>query len=159
VVPEAAFVVQSPVPPFPIVNRATQGIAVQEPEVDQVELVQVAVRVPEYPVIHKGVHVVPLGELETQFPAPAFGITGVAVQAVLLQTPVDVQLAEAHVAEREPAKPELQVGVQVVPEGALSGQSPAPEFGIPGRPLHDVLVHMPVVVQAPELQVAERDPV
>jgi hypothetical protein len=102
VVPEAAPETQFPAPAFAIIGTPTQFVEVQVPLVVQVPEVQLALRVPEYPELQAGVHVVPEAAPETQFPAPAFVIIGVPEQVVEVQEPVVDQTEFVHVAERVP---------------------------------------------------------
>jgi hypothetical protein len=159
VVPEAELIKQSPVPAFEMLGREAQEVEVQVPVVDQEPEEHVAERVPVYPVLHTGTHVVPEAAPETQFPAPAFVIVGVPPQLVEVQVPVGVQVPELQFAERVPEYPELQVGTQVVPDADPEIQFPGPAFAIDGVPAQLVEVQVPVGVQVPELQVAERVPV
>jgi hypothetical protein len=129
------------------------------PEVVQDPRLHVADKVPMYPELHVGVHVVPVAEFATQVPAPEFAMSGSPEQDVLVHVPVELHTALEHVAERVPVYPLKQTGVQIVPEEAPETQFPAPELEIGGSPVQAVLVQDPVVDQVPELHVAERVPV
>lgn len=133
----------------------------QDPLVVQTPKSHVAERVPAYPTLQTGVHMVPLAELMAQFPASALAITGREGQAVLAQVPVVIQLPEEHVAERVPENPALQVGVQVVPLAEFATQFPALASGMVGKAEQawpPTTAHAPDVDQVPVVQVAERVP-
>lgn len=73
------------------------------------------VRVPVNPGLQTGVHLVPVATFSTQSPLVAFAMEGNVVQEVLTQEPVTVHTAFEHEAERVPANPEAQTGVQASP--------------------------------------------
>jgi len=82
-----------------------------------------------------GTHEDPLAAFAAQFPFPALVMAGgKEAQAVLVQLPVVDQAELVQEAEREPAKPLLQRGVQLVPERAPAAQLPAPALVMLGRP-------------------------
>jgi hypothetical protein len=118
----------------------------------------VAERVPEYPELQVGVHVVPEAASATQSPAPEFKIFGREVQIVETQDPVLVHVVSAQVAERIPENPELHMGVHVEPEEAPTAQSPAPALAIEGRELQALEVQDPETLQAVFVHVAETVP-
>jgi hypothetical protein len=141
-----------------IVGREGQAVLEQAPVEVHRPFVQVADKVPVKPVLQTGVHVVPVGELETQFPIPALVITGSDGQLVVEHVPEVVHNPELQVAERVPEKPELKTGVHVVPVTEFATQSPGLAFATLGKVAHEVLVQVPLVTQDPPLQVAERVP-
>jgi hypothetical protein len=141
-----------------IVGREVQAVEVQIPEVVQTALVHVAERLPENPELQTGVHVVPLAEFNPQFPDPASAMTGVEVQAVLLQVPESDHTVFVQVAESVPENPELHTGVQVDPLGEFKTQSPTVASIIEGSTSHAVEIQVPETDQAPEEQVAEMVP-
>jgi len=86
----------------------------------------------------------------TQSPAPEEVIDGREVQEVLEQIPLVDQIPKEQEAERTPVKPELQIGVQLVPSRGLAVQSPGPELAIVGIEGQLVPVHNPVVDHTPD---------
>jgi len=81
-----------------------------------------------------------------QFPGPAFGMEGKAVQRLPAHEPVVDQVPATQVADRVPVNPKLHWGVQVVVSGELVTQFPTPELRILGNPAQMVLVQLPVQV-------------
>lgn len=73
----------------------------QVPSVYQNPAVHEAERVPEYPELHTGVHVVPLGELEKQFPGRELEIAG-SPRHVEVHMPLITQFPALHVAVTVP---------------------------------------------------------
>jgi len=136
----------------------------QEPANCQSETLQIAVRSPSHPESHFGAQENLLGTLAVQFPGPALIIVGIPVHTepmdpLLVQEPVVDHSPLLQVDVKVPVYPILQIGVQEDCAGALTTQFPGPELGIDGGVLQEVLVHMPVVNQIPEAQVADRVPV
>jgi len=104
--------------------------------VDHTAAVQVAERVPTYPVIQAGAHVIPVLVVGAHVPAAELAMGGRVEHVVLTQIPVVVQVEVAvQVAVRVPAKSVLQVGTQDLPEG-VGLQSPGPEFAMGGAVVH-----------------------
>lgn len=120
------------------------AVLVQVPSTVHAALLQVAERVPAYPVLQTGAQTVPPGDGATQSPAAELEIGGSEAQAVLVHIPVVVHTALLQVAERVPVNPELQLGVQVVPLAVPTRQLPAPALEMEGNEEQLVLVHVPV---------------
>jgi hypothetical protein len=162
VVPLAAPAAQFPEFPLEMAGgRVAQAVLAQVPVVTQTLLSHVAERIPENPELQAGTQVVPEAVLVTQVPAEASGMEGRVGQGwppTAAQAPVVDQAPVVHVAERVPVKPVRHTGVHMVPEAELAEQSPARESEMVGSPEQGRPVQVPVEVQAPKSQVAERVP-
>lgn len=102
-------------------GNPTHGEGEQVPETDQDPALQVASKVPVYPVSHTGTHVEPEATSALQSPTTAFVNVGIVRQRGAMtaaQIPVTVQAPASQVAEGVPAKSVLHVSMHVVPLAA-----------------------------------------
>lgn len=130
----------------------------QVPETDHVFVVQVAVTIPENPVVHVGVQDAPLGVGTTQVPGFVLDTTGSESHEVVVQAPEFCQTPVLHAEDKVPTYPGLHSGVHDVPSREGATQFPLPALTITGRPAHEVEVQDPVKDHTPDSHEAERVP-
>lgn len=122
----------------------------QEPKVAQPPLVHLAVGDPVNPDLQLIRHVVPEVVPTSHSPALALDNSGSVVQLFSAQLPEISQPSAPHVADSAPEAvyPSVQVGVQSVPAGLPSSQSPAsPPVKLGNAP--QLAEQVPVMSQTP----------
>lgn len=120
--PDKVGATQFPIIPFGTSGFPKQGFPeelAQTPDTDHAPTEHVAEGFPENPELQAMAHVTPSKLSAMQFPLVPSAIVGTPEHRER-QAPVVVQAPESHVAERVPVNPELQTGVQVVPEAELT---------------------------------------
>jgi hypothetical protein len=107
-----------------------------------------------YPLLHVGVHELPLARLPVHGVASPFAIAIVASHALALQANVLLNVPAKHDLLPDAVYPLLHVGVHELPLARLAVQSPSAPFVVAAVASHALALHTAVsVVSVPAAQV------